>query len=97
MTAVQRIAQRSAIIDAEMQKLALANLRYGIAVFSFVPMIRVITVPRVLSLLRIRDVYPGPGFVPSLISDPWSTRPRIRIRRHEFTKELIFLKPKICY
>ncbi len=39
MTAVQRIAQRSAIIDAEMQKLALANLRYGIGALSFVPMI----------------------------------------------------------
>ncbi len=54
MTAVQRIAQRSAIIDAEMQKLALANLRYGIAVFSFVPMILT-----VLSVMRIRDVHPG--------------------------------------
>jgi hypothetical protein len=56
VTAVQRIAQRSAIIDAEMQKLALANLRYGIGAFSSVPMMLIL---KVLSVLRIRDVYPG--------------------------------------
>jgi hypothetical protein len=57
VTAVQRIAQRSAIIDAEMQKLALANLRYGIGAFSFVPMI--LTEVTVLSMLRIQDVCPS--------------------------------------